>query len=137
MTYNNKDGIVRTKKGDKGIYITYLNYNEYKKKERALKTCLTRTYKELYFKTAIELKNNKKPNGEYQLELYTDDLFKKVYGAITLHYDVKDNEIILKDITPGEILINLYSVIPSSYKGVPYTNKKEYLKILLKIGERI
>lgn len=135
MTYNNKDGDVITRKADKEITITYLDFNEYKKLERALKVYLLRTYKELTFKVSSELRNKKQPNGNYELELYTDEKFKKVYGAIKLHYYVQNKHIVIINITPNEILKNLHKVIPNAYKGVPYTNEKELFRIKMILGE--
>lgn len=135
MTYNNKDGEVITRKADKEITITYLDFNEYKKLERALKVYLLRTYKELVFKVSSELRKENQPNGNYELELYTDEKFKKVYGAIKLHYYVQNNHIVIINITPNEILKNLHKVIPNAYKGVPYTNEKELFRIKMILGE--
>lgn len=135
MTYNNKDGDVITRKADKEITITYLDFNEYKKLERALKVYLLRTYKELVFKVSSELRKENQPNGNYELELYTDEKFKKVYGAIKLHYYVQNKHIVIINITPNEILKNLHKVIPNAYKGVPYTNEKELFRIKMILGE--
>lgn len=135
MTYNNKDGDVITRKADKEITITYLDFNEYKKLERALKVYLLRTYKELVFKVSSELRKEDQPNGNYELELYTDEKFKKVYGAIKLHYYVQNKHIVIINITPNEILKNLHKVIPNAYKGVPYTNEKELFRIKMILGE--
>lgn len=135
MTYNNKDGDVITRKADKEITITYLDFNEYKKLERALKVYLLCTYKELVFKVSSELRKENQPNGNYELELYTDEKFKKVYGAIKLHYYVQNKHIVIINITPNEILKNLHKVIPNAYKGVPYTNEKELFRIKMILGE--
>lgn len=135
MTYNNKDGDVITRKADKEITITYLDFNEYKKLERALKVYLLRTYKELVFKVSSELRKENQPNGNYELELYTDEKFKKVYGAIKLHYYVQNKHIVIINITLNEILKNLHKVIPNAYKGVPYTNEKELFRIKMILGE--
>lgn len=134
MTYNNKDSKVITKQAEKGIIITYVDYNQFKKYVYALKMYLKRTYKDLTFNIVNELKQNKKPDGDYEIELFTEERFKKVYGAIKLKYYVQNNVVVIKEITPGEILMNLHSVLAETYKGVPYTNEKELFRIKMILG---
>lgn len=133
MSYNNKDGKVITKKCDKGTFITYVDFNDYKKQERALRTYYMQSYKELIFKTSKEMRKTKK-DGDYEIEIYTDWKFKKVYGQIKVKFYKQNNVIVVKEIHPRETLLNLYSVLAPTYKGVPYTNEKELLKIKLILG---
>lgn len=129
----NEDGPIKTYSCEKGIIITFIDENEYKKCERAIKQYLIRTYKELVFKVAKDLKKPQK-EGDYELELFTDESFKKVYGSIKLKYYVKGNAVVIKEITPNEILRNMHSVLPKIYKGVPYTNAKELMRIKIILG---
>ena len=133
MKYNNRDGKVITKKCDKGNFITYVDFNDFKKQERALRTYYMRTYKELIFKTSKEMRNIKK-DGDYEIDLFTEWKFKKVYGQIKVKFYKQNNAIVIKEIHPRETLLNLYSVLADTYKGVPYTNEKELLKIKLILG---
>ena len=133
MTYNNKDGKVITKKCDKSTIITYLDFNDYMKLERALKKYCMRTYKELIFETSKQIRNIKE-DGQYEVELYTDELFKKVYGQIKLKFFIQNNVVVITELTPREILSNLHSVLAKTYKGVPYTNDYELFKIKMILG---
>lgn len=134
MKYNNKDGEVIIKKCDKGRIITFIDENDYKKKERAVRIYNMRTYKQIVFYLSKELKRNDLELGDYETELITDENFKKVYGAIKLKYTVTPNATIITDIAPGDFLLKLHSVLAPTYKGVPYTNQKELLKIKLILG---
>lgn len=134
MTYNNKDGEVIIKQADKETIITFVDYNEYIKCERALKAYLVRAYKQLVFKTTKELRKPRE-DGDYEIELYTDENFKKVYGSLKISFYVQNRVVVIKELTPKEILLNMYSVIPYTYKGVPYTNRRELFKIKMILGE--
>lgn len=133
MSYNNKDGEVITKKCDKDTFITYVDFNDYKKQERALRTYYMRTYKDLVFNASKKMRKVKK-DGDYEIELYTDWKFKKVYGQIKIRFYKQNKVIVIKEIHPREILLNLYSVLAKTYKGVPYTNEKELIRIKLILG---
>lgn len=134
MIYNNKDGEIIIKKCDKEPIITFIDENDYKVCERALRNFNMRTYKDLVFKVVKELKKPQE-DGNYSIELYTDSTFKKVYGSIKLNYFVKNNVVVITGLSPSEILHNLHISLPKVYKGVPYTNEKEYLKIKIMLGE--
>lgn len=134
MIYNNKDGEVITKKCDKGRIITFLDENDYIKKERALRTYNMRAYKQLVFLVQKQLKHNDLDEGVYELDLITDEKFKKVYGQIKLHFTVKKDIVLITDITPGDKLIDFFRVLAPTYKGVPYTNEKDLLKIKILLG---
>ena len=136
MTYNNKDGEVITKKCDKGVIITYIDENDFIKQTRALKKYYMRTYKDLFFNVNYKMKQADYEDGDYEIKLYTEESFKKVYGEFILKFFVKDKVIIIKEITPREILIDLFKMkLLKTYKGVPYRNEFDLFKIKLLIGE--
>ena len=135
MTYNNKDGEVITKKCDKGVIITYIDENDFIKQIRALKMFYMRTYKDLTFNVSYTLKQTDYEDGEYEIPLYTEKTFEKVYGKFILRFFVQNKTIVIKEITPREILIDLHRCLLQTYKGVPYRNQLDLLKIKLLIGE--
>ena len=135
MTYNNKDGEIRTSKCDKGVIITYIDENDFIKQIRALKMFYMRTYKDLTFNVSYTLKQTDYEDGEYEIPLYTEKTFEKVYGKFILRFFVQNKTIVIKEITPREILIDLHRCLLQTYKGVPYRNQLDLLKIKLLIGE--
>lgn len=110
-------------------FITYLDENEYKKKEKALRRYFMKNYKYLVFKFYPTLKKDGKIDGVYQVTLPTSDLFEKVYGAIELHFSVRNDVAILEDITPDRILMDCYEGDIPVYKRIPYRTKKDFKKI--------
>ena len=72
----NKDGPVITKKfkDDRNI-IVYINENEFRKKERAIKKYLKPAYKYWIFEVIPKLQKENKIDGSYELELPVDKLF--------------------------------------------------------------
>ena len=78
----------------------------------------------------------KSKTESYELQLPTDDLFKKVHGPITLHYTVytEKNIILLTNITPEGILDEGHRAELSTYKGVMISKtnpEKDMFKINL------
>jgi len=97
--------------------IEYLNENEFRKRERALKKYNMLAYKKFVFEYCPQLRegiflgelvstNEKLGTKTYELKLPTDDLFVKVHGDIKIHYMVYENDriIMLDTITPETIL---------------------------------
>lgn len=115
--------------------LTYLDENEYRKKERALRRYFMKTYKYLIFKFYPTLKKKGKKDGVYKVALPTEKLFEKVYGPIELHFSVRKEIVILENILPDELLISCFMKDLPTYKGVPYRNKKDLTKI--KIAEEL
>ena len=81
-------------------------------------------------------KNEKNNTVSYELQLPTDELFKKVHGPIILHYTVYlDKKIILlTNITPEGILDEGHRAELSTYKGVMISKtnpEKDMFKINL------
>lgn len=115
--------------------LTYLDENEYRKKERVLKRYFMKTYKYLAFKFYPTLKKKGKKDGIYKVELPTFKIFEKVYGPIEIQFSVKKDVAIIEDILPDKILMDCYMKDLPTYKGVPYRNKKDLTKI--KIAEEL
>ena len=65
----------------------------------------------------------------------SQETFKKVYGDFELRYYVENGVVIIKELAPRELLIDLYRSLLQTYKGVPYRNKLDLLKIKLLIGD--
>jgi len=111
--------------------IEYLNENEFRKKERAIKKYNMLAYKKLLFEFYPALREgnfqgvmvceNIKDNIiKYELKLPTDTMFNKVHGDIILHYSVykKQRTIMLDNITPDDILTEGHQKELTTYKGV-------------------
>ena len=111
--------------------IDYINENEFRKKERAIKKYNMLAYKKLLFDYYPSLRegnflgvlistNEKDHIYKYELTLPTDKTFVKVHGNITLHYSVyKDsNTVMLETLTPEDILTEGHQKELTTYKGV-------------------
>ena len=129
----------------KGYVFDYVNENEFKKLERALKKYNRLAYKKLFFEYYPKLKEgeflgeivsvNKQSNTtNYELKLPTDTMFSKVHGDIVLHYTVyqKETIVMLNTITPEEILSEGHQTELDVYKGV-MVSKKHAEKDIFKI----
>jgi len=111
--------------------IEYLNENEFRKKERAVKKYNMLAYKKLVFdyypglregkfQGVLVSENKTEKIKKYELALPTDKIFSKVHGDIVLHYSVyEDSKIVMLDnITPEDVLTEGHQKELSSYKGV-------------------
>lgn len=111
--------------------IDYINENEFKKKERAIKKYNMLAYKKLLFDYYPSLRegnfpgvlvsaNEKEKTEKYELTLPTDKTFVKVHGNITLHYTVylEQKTVILETLTPEDILNEGHQKELTTYKGV-------------------
>ena len=111
--------------------IDYINENEFKKKERAVKKYNMLAYKKLLFDYYPSLRegnfqgvlvstNEKDKTEKYELTLPTDKTFVKVHGNITLHYTVylDQKTVILETLTPEDILTEGHQKELTTYKGV-------------------
>ena len=111
--------------------IDYINENEFRKKERAIKKYNMLAYKKLLFDYYPSLRegifqgvlvstNEKDKTEKYELTLPTDKTFTKVHGNITLHYTVYlDQKIVmLETLTPEDILTEGHQKELTTYKGV-------------------
>lgn len=115
----------------KGNLLTYLDENEFNKKLRALRKYCMRSYKDFIFNIIPKLKSTEFENGSYKYPLITDKMFKCVYGEIELVFSVNNNVIILEDLVPGDIFIDMHRKELECYKGVPVRNKSDIFKIKL------
>ena len=124
----------------------YVNENEFKKLERAIKKYNMLDYKKLYFEYYPALKEgnflgklistNKENNTKtYELKLPTDALFSKVHGDIKLYYLVYENEkiVMLDKFEPHEILSEGHASELVTYKGV-MVSKQHAEKDMFKIN---
>ena len=116
----------------KNSYILdYINENEFKKKERAIKKYNMLAYKKLLFDyypslregnfLGVLVSTNEQDNiDRYELTLPTDKTFVKVHGNITLHYSVylDKNIVMLETLTPEDILTEGHQKELTTYKGV-------------------
>ena len=127
--------------------IEYLNENEFRKKERAVKKYNMLAYKKLIFEFypnfrdgnfegIIVSKNAKEGINKYELKLPTDSMFSKVYEDLILHYTVYENQriVMLDTITPEDILTEGHQKELETYKGIPLSKshaEKDMFKINL------
>ena len=128
--------------------IEYLNENEYRKKEHAIKKYKKLVYKKLLFNfyrefregnfLGVEVSHSEKDNSyKYELKIPTDSMFNKVHGDIILHYTVYKNEniIMLDDLTTNDnILTEGHQEELTTYKGVMISKsnaEKDIFKINL------
>ena len=109
----------------------YLDENDFRKKERSVRKYNMLAYKKLTFTyypqirkgtflgKQVKVDENSKTIS-YELQLPTDQLFKKVHGPIVLHYTVYTEKkiILLTNITPEGILDEGHRAELSTYKGV-------------------
>ena len=115
----------------KGYVLDYINENEFKKLERALKKYNMLAYKKLNFEYYPELRkgnfigelistNKAEKTETYELKLPSDSMFKQVHGDVTLKYIVykEQNIVMLDTITPTDILIEGHMAELTTYKGV-------------------
>ena len=115
----------------KGYVLTYIDENEFRKLERALKKYNMLAFKKLNFEYYPALRNgnflgekvsqNKKEQTEtYELKLPSDRMFSRVHGEVKLIYVVNKKEKIatLNTITPSEILIEGHQSELNTYKGI-------------------
>lgn len=102
----------------KGFILDYINENEFRKLERALKKYNMLAFKKLNFEYYPSLRkgeflgelvstDTKKCTETYELKLPSDHLFTQVHGEVKLRYIVyKDqNVVMLETIEPRDILL--------------------------------
>ena len=129
----------------KGYVLDYVNENEFKKLERALKKYNMLAFKKLNFDFYPALRNGKflgekvdsnRKNGteKYELRLPSDKIFTQIHGEVKLIYTVhkKDNVVMLEEITPSDILLEGHMSELTTYKGIKISKanaSKEMFKI--------
>lgn len=115
----------------KGYVLDYINENEFKKLERALKKYNMLAFKKLNFDYYPALRNGKfvgecvstnKLDGtlKYELKLPSDKMFAAVHGEVKLYYTVyeKEGTVMLDTITPTDILLEGHMSELTTYKGI-------------------
>lgn len=121
---------VKTYKFDDGLNkLTFIDYNEFSKKIRAIRRYSMNAYKYWVFDAVPTLKKENKVDGSYELELPVNEIFKKVYGAVKVLFSVKNDVVIIENIVPDDILMTMFMQDLPTYKGVPYRNNKDKFKI--------
>jgi len=129
----------------KGYVLDYVNENEFKKLERALKKYNMLAFKKLNFDFYPALRNgnflgekvnvDKKKNTEtYELRLPSDKMFTQIHGEVKLIYTVhlKEEVVMLEEITPSKILLEGHMSELTTYKGI-MISKKNASKDMFKI----
>ena len=129
----------------KGYVLDYVNENEFKKLERALKKYNMLAFKKLNFDFYPSLRNgnflgekvnvDKKKNTEtYELRLPSDKMFTQIHGEVKLIYTVhlKEEVVMLEEITPSKILLEGHMSELTTYKGI-MISKKNASKDMFKI----
>lgn len=124
----------------------YVNENEFRKLERAIKKYNMLAYKKLYFEYYPTLKegnflgklistNKSNQTSNYELKLPTDAMFSKVHGDIRLYYTVYHAEkiVMLDKFEPVEILSEGHASELVTYKGV-MVSKQHAEKDMFKIN---
>ena len=124
----------------------YINENEFRKLERAVKKYNMLAYKKLYFDFYPKLKegnflgeqvseDKEKDSVCYELKLPTDVMFSKVHGDIKLVYHVYSNEklILIDKLIPEDILTEGHQSELVTYKGV-MVSKEHSDKDIFKIN---
>ena len=101
----------------KGFILDYINENEYKKLERALKKYNMLAYKKLNFEYYPALRSG---NFVGELKLPSDLLFTQVHGEVKVRYIVykEQNVVMLETIMPTDILLEGHVAELNTYKGV-------------------
>ena len=129
----------------KGYVLDYINENEFRKLERALKKYNMIAFKKLNFEYYPSIRkgnfvgelvsSNKKAGTEtYELKLPSDKIFAQIHGEIKLIYTVhtKENVAILETLTPEDILLEGHRSELTTYKGV-MISKENASKDMFKI----
>lgn len=109
--------------------ITYIDENDFIKKQRALEKYFAKCYKYLIQEAIPKLEWSGKKDGIYEVELPSGELFKKVYGPMKLKFSVYNDVAVLEDLIPSEFLITCYMRNLPVYNGIPYRDKKDLFKI--------
>ena len=115
----------------KNYVLDYVNENEFRKLERAFKRYNMRAFKKLSFEYYPDLKegkfdgevisqNKKAGTVTYELKLPSDAMFAQVHGEVKLIYTVytKEETVMLKEITPKDILLEGHRSELGTYKGI-------------------
>lgn len=125
-----KDGEIKTYQiTDKNNRLIYLDEVSFNKKIKAIRKYSMNAYKYWIFEAAPKLRKENKKDGKYELDLPVNEIFKKVYGDVKILFSVKNDVVILEDILPNEILLDMHMKELKTYKGIPYRNTRDKYKI--------
>lgn len=129
----------------KGYVLDYINENEYRKLERALKKYNMIAFKKLNFDYYPSLRSgnflgemissNKNSGIEtYELKLPSDKTFAQIHGEVKLVYSVhkKEGIVMLETLTPEDILLEGHRSELTTYKGI-MISKENAAKDMFKI----
>ena len=129
----------------KGYVLDYVNENEFRKLERALKKYNMMAFKKLNFdyypsirsgKFLGEMVSSNKKNGTetYELKLPSDKLFAQIHGEVKLVYTIhkKEGIAMLETLTPEDILLEGHRSELTTYKGI-MISKENASKDMFKI----
>ena len=111
--------------------IVILDENDYRKKLKGLKMYFKKSYKHLTFEIMPSLTEYGKKDGIYSIDIPIDELFIKCYGKLQLYFSVKNDLVIIEDITPCEILLQCHKGILPIYHGIPYYQERDLFKLKL------
>ena len=127
----------------KGYVLDYVNENEFRKLERALKKYNMIAFKKLNFEYYPSIRNGKflgemvssnKKNGTetYELKLPSDKIFAQIHGEIKLIYTVhtKEGIAMLETLTPEDILLEGHSIMISKENASKDKFKIDLLNML-------
>ncbi|MFV0275474.1 MAG: hypothetical protein ACK5HL_04480 [Bacilli bacterium] len=116
---------------NKSYTIEYLNEIDFKKKEKALRKYNKLAFKEFTINFLPELRlgnligtlistDSKMGKSNYEFELSSDKLFKKVHGNLKVTFSVFENKkiVVLNTIMPESILDEGHKLELETYKGV-------------------
>ena len=130
----------------KGYVLDYVNENEFKKLERALKKYNMLAFKKLNFEYYPALRsgkflgekinfNRRNNTTTYELKLPSDKMFTQIHGEVKLIYTVHSKEqiVILEEITPSKILLEGHMKELTTYKGI-MISKENASKDIFKIN---
>ncbi len=109
--------------------VTFLDYNDFVKKYRSLKLYCPKSYKYVCFHLLKNLKV--KDAGKHIASIPTDLIFSLVYGEVQLIYSVVNGRIVIEDLFPSDFLLEGYTRVLDTYKGIPYRNAKDKFRINL------
>ncbi len=129
----------------KGFVLDYIDENEYRKLERALKKYNMLAFKKLNFEYYPALRsgnsigelissNKSKNTKTYELKLPSDKTFAQIHGDVKLVYTIhtKEKIVILEKITPEDILLEGHRSELTTYKGI-MISKNNQAKDMFKI----
>ncbi len=129
----------------KGYVLDYVNENEFKKLERALKKYNMIAFKKLNFEYypmirsgkfvgEVIAQNKKNKTTSYELKLPSDKLFTQIHGEVKLRYTVHEKEevVMLETLTPEDILLEGHRSELTTYKGI-MISKENASKDMFKI----